>query len=54
MEHRSSLNELLQCIQHLLSWVPLDDVVTDNLMLQLFDLATYREVFDCSFGLNGE
>ncbi|KAG4078102.1 hypothetical protein HA402_002153 [Bradysia odoriphaga] len=41
----SSLNELLQCIQHLLSWVPLDDVVTDNLMLQLFDLATYRE--DC-------
>lgn len=36
--------ELLKCIQHLLSWVPLNEVVHEQFLLNLFELGNYKEV----------
>lgn len=41
--------ELLSCIQHLLSWVPLNEVVHEQFLLNLFELGNFKEVkfFTC-------
>lgn len=39
----ASAIELLNCIQHLLSWAPLDELVHEQFLMNLFDLSSYRE-----------
>lgn len=35
--------ELLTCIQHLFSWIPLDELISEYFLVSIFDLARWRE-----------
>lgn len=39
----SSILELLQCVQHIFSWIPVDSLLTEYILLALFDLAKWRK-----------
>lgn len=39
----ASAIELLTCIQHLLSWAPLDELVHEQFLMRLFDLSSFKE-----------
>ncbi|XP_055913016.1 exportin-6 [Eupeodes corollae] len=39
----SSILELLQCVQHIFSWIPVDSLLTEYFILALFDLAKWRK-----------
>lgn len=36
--------ELLTCIQHLFTWVSLDDLVSESFLVCLFELAKWNQV----------
>lgn len=39
----ASTIELLNCVQHLLSWAPLDELVHEQFLMNLYDLGSYKE-----------
>lgn len=50
-DHRLSAMELLNCAQHLLSWTPTSELMNEQFLINLFDLANWKEVIylACSF-----
>lgn len=42
--HSSSAIELLNCVQHLLSWASTDELMHEQFLINLFDLANWKEV----------
>lgn len=42
--HSLSAIELLNCIQHLLSWIASNELLQEQFLLNLIDLASWKEV----------
>lgn len=42
--HSLSAIELLSCVQHLLSWTLTNELLNEQFLVNLFDLANWKEV----------